>query len=49
MEKDSAMNSAVIAANIQAAENEVAVQLSIPSRAAINGVLNRQKQNIGQL
>ena len=43
------MNSAVIAVEIHPVEKEVAVQLSIPSRAAINRALNRQKQKIGQM
>ena len=41
MEKK-AINSPIIAAEIQAVENEVAVPLFIPSRAAINRTLNHQ-------
>ena len=43
------MNSAVIAAEIQAVQNDEAVQLSIPSREVINRALHCQKHKIGQM
>ena len=40
------VNSSTIATCLQEVTDEKAVQLSLPSRAAINRTLNRQKQNV---
>ena len=43
------MNSAFLAEEMHAVENEVTVKLSIPSPAAIKRTLNRQRRKIGQI